>query len=267
MRVLKIVGVSLLALGLVLGLASPALAAPPDWMPPRAGNMPPKVLMGEVIDIDEGKTFFVIQSEWWEVTVSVDSDTQYLEAPIPQRVVSLAEHLKELRQQSQERFGLGRWLRPFVEKARLFFKAHVPWRVPSLARHRLELRQQGWEKLGLVRWFHPFAEEATFDDIAVGTQVVVRAVPAEDNPVAKLVLIIEPTGYGCISGTITDISSVDKTITIAPADGDEDIILSYNEGTRFVLRGIPRLEVGQSIRAIYDEEMIAKVVFVPVEMP
>ena len=118
-----------------------------------------------------------------------------------------------------------------------------------------------------MRWFCPLAEEATFDDIAVGTQVVVRAVPAEDSPVAKLVIIIKPTGYGCILGTITDISPEDKTITIDPIDEDGEIILSYSEGTRFILRGITELEEGQLIRAVYDEDMIAKVVFVPVEVP
>ena len=107
----------------------------------------------------------------------------------------------------------------------------------------------------------------TSDDIAIGTQVVVRVVPAEDNLVAKLVIIIKPTSYGRILGTITDISPEDKTITIAPADGGDDIVLSYSERTRFILRGITELEVGQSIRAIHDEEMIAKVVFVPVGVP
>ena len=200
MRVLKVAGVSVLALILVLGLASPALAAP-DGVPPEASNMPPKILVGEVVDIDEAEKIFVIQSRGEELTISVNGDTQYLKAPIPRVVLPLARRLMGLRQQSQERLGLRRWL-------------------------------------------HPFAEEATFDDIAVGTQVVVRAVPAEDNPVAKLVIIIKPTGYGCILGAITDISPEDKTLTIAPADGGTDIVLSYSEGTRFILRGISELEEG-----------------------
>jgi len=223
MKVLKVAGVSVLALSLVLGLALPVLAAP-DGVLPEASNMPPKILMGEVVDIDEAEKIFVIQSRGEELTISVNGDTQYLKAPIPRVVLPLARRLMGLRQQSQER-------------------------------------------LGLMRWLCPLAEEATFDDITVGTQVVVRAVPAEDSPVAKLVIIIEPTGYGCILGAITDISPEDKTLTIAPADGGTDIVLSYSEGTRFILRGITELEEGQSIRAVYDEDMIAKVVFVPVEVP
>lgn len=265
MRVLKIAGVSVLALSLVLGLASPALAAPPDWAPPRASHMPPKLLMGKVID--KGESSFVIQSRGEELTISVNSDTQYQKAPIPRGVLPLARHLIGLKQPSQERSGLTRWLHPLAGRAGSFFKRFMPWTVPALARYRVELRQQGWEGLGFGRWLRPFAEEATFDDIAVGTHVVVRVVPGEDNPVAKLVIIIKPTGYGCILGEITNISLENKTITIAPADGGTEIDLSYNEGTRFILRGTPGLEVGQSVRAVYDEEMIAKVVFIPVEVP
>jgi hypothetical protein len=267
MKVLKVVGVSALALGLVFGLASPALAAPPDWASSWASHMPPAVLMGEVVKIDTSQQIFVIQSGWWEVTVSVDNDTQYYEAPIPWRAIPPAGRRMELRQQSQERLGLNKWLRPFVGKAGSFFKAVVPWGVPGLVRHQLELRQQAGEEPGLMGWLRPFAEEATFDDLTVGTQVVVLAESGEDNPLAKLVIIIEPTGYGRVVGIVTDISTEDKTITVDPIGEDGGIVLSYNERTRFVLCGIPGLEVGQSIRAIYDEDMTAKVVFSPVEVP
>ena len=54
MKVLKVAGVSVLAFILVLGLASPALAVP-DGVPPEASYMPPKILMGEVVDIDEAE--------------------------------------------------------------------------------------------------------------------------------------------------------------------------------------------------------------------
>jgi hypothetical protein len=229
--------------------------------------MPPAVLMGEVISVDASQQTFVVQSGEREVTVSVDSDTQYYEAPIPWRAIPPAKRLMELRQQSQERLGLNKWLRPFVGKAGSFFKAVVPWGVPGLVRHQLELRQQAGEEPGLMGWLRPFAEEATFDDLAVGTQIVVLAESGEDNPLAKLVIIIEPTGYGRVVGIVTDISTEDKTITVDPIGEDGGIVLSYNERTRFVLCGIPGLEVGQSIRAIYDEDMTAKVVFSPVEVP
>ena len=268
MKVLKIVGVSALALSLVLGLASPALAASPNRVPPRASPVPPAILTGEVVSVDEGKAFFVIQSGLREVTVSVDRDTQYYKAPIPWRAIPPARGMMELRQQSQERLGLRQRLRSFVGKTGSLFQALAPLGIPGLVRQRLELRQPAVEELGLIGWLRPFAEEATFDDITVGSHVVVRAVPGEDNPVAKLVIIIEPIGYGRVVGTITNISLENKTITIDPIDEDGEIILGYNERTRFILFGIPRLEVGQSIRAIYDaEEMIANLVFAPAAVP
>jgi hypothetical protein len=263
---MKIVGVSALAVSLVLGLAVPALAAPPNRVPPRASPIPPAVLMGEVVSINANQQIFVIQSGLQEVTVSVDSDTQYYEALIPWRAVPPARRMVELRQQSQERLGLKNWLRSFVGKAGSFFKALVPWGVPGLVRHRLELRQPAVEELGLGRWLCPLAEEASFDDLAVGSHVVVRAVPGEDSPLAKLV-IIEPIGYGRVVGTITGTSLGNKTITIDPIGEDAEIVLSYDEGTRFILCGIPRLEVGQSMRAIYDEDMTANLVFAPVAVP
>jgi len=265
MKALKVVVVSVLAFGLVFGLASPALAAPPDWASSWASHMSPAVLMGEVVEIDTSQQTFVIQSGWWEVTVSVDSDTQYYEALIPWRAIPPAQRLMELGQESQEKPGLRQRLHSFVGRAGSLFKAVAPWRVPGLVRHQLELKQQAGEELGLMGWLRPFGEEATFDDITVGSQVVVRAVPGDGNPLAKLVIIIEPIGYGRVVGTITDISTENKTITIDPTGEDGEIILSYNERTRFVLCGIPGLEVGQRVRAIYDEEeMVAKLVFAPV---
>jgi len=266
MEVPKIAGVLALALSLVLGLASPALAAPPNWAPPQAGNMLPALLMGEVVEIDTSPQIFVIQSGWWEVTVSVDGETQYYKASVPAKAVPLAKQLMELGQESQGRLGLQKWLHSLVGRAGSFFRAVVPWGAPGLVKHQPELGEQGQGTPGLGRWLRPFGEEATFDDITVGSQVVVRAVPGKGNPVAKLVIIVEPTGYGRVVGTITDISSADKTITIAPDDGGEEIVLSYDEETCFILRGIVGLEEGQRVRAIYDaEDMIAKVVFAPVE--
>jgi hypothetical protein len=275
MKVIKIVGVLALALSLVFVLASTALAAPPHWTPPQTGYRPPTVLMGKVVSVDEGKTFFVIQSGSREVTVSVDGETQYYKAAVPAKAVSLTKQLMELGQEGQGKLGLGQQLRSFVGKAGSLFKALVPWGVPGLVKHQPKpgeqgqgapgLGEQGQGTPGLGGWLHPFGEEATFDDITVGSYVVVRAVAGDDNPLAKLVIIVEPIGYGRVVGTITDISTEDKTITIDPVGEDGEITLSYNEQTRFVLCGVPGLEVGQSIRAIYDEEtMMANLVFAPV---
>ena len=52
---------------------------------------------------------------------------------------------------------------------------------------------------------------------------------------------------------------------MAPADGGDDVILSCGDGTRFVLRGSISLEGGERVRAVYDEEGMAKLVIVVVE--
>ena len=92
--------------------------------------------------------------------------------------------------------------------------------------------------------------------------MVVWAVPDEDDPLARRVVIIEPAACRQVLGTIIIVDTAGKTITVAPADGGDDVILSYGGGTRFVLRGSISLEVGEQVRAVYDEEGMAKLVIV-----
>jgi len=155
----------------------------------------------------------------------------------------LASHVVSL-DENQESFVIqcqGMELTVLVDADTQYFKVLIPRKVAALARYRPELKRQNQEKLELAERFRRFTQKATFDDIAIGARVAVRAVPGEDNPLAKLVLIIEPTTYKHVIGTITDVSLVNKTITIAPADGNNDIILNYNEKTRFILRGTIKL--------------------------
>jgi len=155
----------------------------------------------------------------------------------------LASHIVSL-DENQESFVIqcqGMELTVLVDADTQYFKVLIPRKVAALARYRPELKRQNQEKLELAERFRRFTQKATFDDIAIGARVAVRAVPGEDNPLAKLVLIIEPTTYKHVIGTITDVSLVNKTITIAPADGNNDIILNYNEKTRFILRGTTKL--------------------------
>ena len=253
MKVWKLAVVSVLALGLVLGMASPALAAS-EWAPFQGGHLPPRVVKGEVVRIDDGKSSFVVQTGWQEVTISVDSDTRYFKALALPRVAASTQHLMKPTEPGPGGFGLmGRF-------HRLVEGALAPWGIPALLRHRLEMGELVQEAPGLGRWLHSFGEEATFDDIAVGSRVVVWVVPVEGNPLAKRVLISEPTAYHRILGTVTNISPGGKTITVALADRGEDVILSYDEKTRFILRGTTSLEEGEQVRAVYDEEGMARVV-------
>ena len=92
-----------------------------------------------------------------------------------------------------------------------------------------------------------------------------QAVPAADSLVAKRVLIVEPVTCKHLSGTVAGISTADRTLVIAPADGSSQITLSYDDHTRFVLRGTTGLAIGQLVRVVHDEELVAKVVSVSVE--
>lgn len=183
----------------------------------------------------------------------------------------LAGHVVSL-DKNQESFVIqcqGMELTVLVNADTQYFKMLIPQKVAALARYHPELKRQNQEKLELAERFRRFTQKATFDDIAIDARVAVRAVPGEDNPLTKLVLIIEPTTYRRVIGTITDVSLANKTITIAPADGNNDIILNYNEKTRFILRGTPSLQEGERVAAIYiendDGTLLAKSVMAGVE--
>ena len=244
-KVLKIAGMSILALGLVLGIALPALAAS-GLASPQASNISPEVLRGRVVSIDE--EFFVIQSGDEELTIFVDENTRYFILCPPKKLLGLAQQRMELRLQDQEMIRI---IEPAVTM-QLRVLDRVPQPKGILEHQRANLKQ-----------LCHFGEKATFNDIVVGDKVVVWLAPETNGYLAKIVTIIEPTTYARINGIIADVSSVDTTITIEPADGSEAIILDYNERTVFILKGIIEVEaeVEQFARAIYNTEtMIAKVV-------
>lgn len=223
-KVLKIAGVSVIALGLILGLTLPAVAAPAGTEDSQI-----EVVRGKVLTV--GDQEFVIQSGDEELTIKVDEDTKYFKLCVPGRIVSLARQRVRLEQQ-YELLPLDEEDRPLLQRAKL-----------KLLRH--------------------FGEKAEFSDIAEGDRVAVWL--ADGDNLAKRVLIIEPTNYARVSGTITDISS--SAITITPDDA-EAVTLDYNESTVFVLKGITQVEEGQYALAVYDSDnMVAKRVVVHQEAP
>jgi len=252
MSVLKIAGASILAVGLILGLALPGLAAP-DVALPWADDFQLRIVKGKVIDVDEAyQEYFKIQSGEDELTISVDENTKYFKLCVPGRIISLARHWMQFRHQNQEELGtpggqgIGLGLQNRV-RARALVQNQIsqPENVP------LSEPQQA-----KMKWLRPFGEESEFSDIAVGDRVVVWL--ADGDNLAEKVLIIKPTTYAGVSGTITDISS--SAIEITPDAGEEAnaVTLYYNQGTIFILRGITQME-GQYAHAIYDSDnMIAK---------
>lgn len=222
-KVLKIAGVSILALGLILGLTVPALASPSG-----DDDSQGKAVKGKVLSV--GDQEFVIQSGEQELTISVDENTKYYQGCVPMRVVSLVRQRVRLEQQCE--------LPPPELEAR-----------PLLQRARLKL-------------LHRLGEPAEFSDIAIGDMVTVWLAPQEGSYLAERVLIIKPTNYAQVNGTIEAVSSELKTITVAPDVGGS-ITLSYNQNTEFILKGTIQVEAGQSARIIYDSDnMLAKTVVV-----
>ena len=249
MRIWEIALVSVLALGLVLGLASPALAAPPWTSPPLEVPPPPRIIRGEVVSIADAS--FVVGSGLSEVTVLVDDETEYFKASAPPRALSLSLRPGEPAEPGRQGLGFTQML------CRLVGGIVAP--ASALVRNRLELRGQVRGRLGMAGGLCPFAEEASFEDIEVGSVVTVWVVPGGDDPLAERVVIGKCIDFHHVLGTISEIGP--DTITIV-TDDSETVVLSYDEETRFVLRGIISLEVGDSVRAVYDGEVMAEAVVV-----
>ena len=256
MSVLKIAVASILALGLVLGLALPTLAAP-EWAEPWSDECEARIVKGKVIEVHEADLEFDIQSGEEELTISVDENTEYFKLGVPGRIVSLARHLMQFRHQNQEELGT-----PGGQGMGLGLQNRVRARASVRNQIRLQNQISQTETVPLLepqqaklKWLRPFGEESEFGDIAVGDMVVVWA---EENSelLAERVLIIKPTTYASVSGNITDIDSL--TIEITTGDGKE-VNLDYDESTVFVLNGFIAVDEGQYAHAIYDSQnMLAK---------
>ena len=276
---LSIIVVLILATGLIVGVALPGVAAADeDEAPPRAGKMPPNVLRGQVISIGDnvsvGESSFIIESgEGEEVTIYVDGDTKYFKVRAPQRIATLAKHrmtLKPIEAQEGVSEGpaslkscpMGR--APWLQRVRI---CQAPPRMQAgnkgLATNLLN-RGEGkgipGQLPGRLGWLHRFGEKASFGDIAPDDKVVVRLSSSEDNSVAKLVIIIKPPVCQHVNGTIGPV--FDNSITIIDTDGNS-VILTYDENTTFILKGIIAVAPEQSVHAIYvydGEDKLAKLV-------
>jgi len=127
-----------------------------------------------------------------------------------------------------------------------------------------------------LRWLiHHLGEEATFGDLAIGDKVVVLLAPpvidaltteAEEKLTAQAVLIIKPSVWERVAGTIKRLS--DDVIVIEPVGGGDAVPLRYDESTTFILKGFTSVEVEQFARVLYNTETtIARVVRVWPEAP
>ncbi|HEX74460.1 MAG TPA: hypothetical protein G4N93_04850 [Dehalococcoidia bacterium] len=249
MKISTIAGVSILALGLVLGIALPGLAAS-DSAPLQASDIPTEVLRGKVVSIDKGQESFIIQSGEQNPSISVNNDTRYFKLYVPGRLVALVRHRMQLKQ-------------PEVQ-------------IDSAINQMSQLKKRAMDMLKQqpnLKQLRFLGEKATFGDIAVGTHVALRAVGGENSYLAKTVVIMKPTTYARVSGTVFNINKAAMQITISPLSSpsaeDGDVTLTYNSHTIFVLCGTPGLQEGEKVVAIYverdDGTLLAKRVRLGVE--
>jgi len=234
--------VSILALGLVLGIALPGLAAS-DSASLQASNILPELLRGRVVSIDEEEEFFVIQSGEQKLTISVDDDTKYFRLYVPERLTALLRHRMQLMQPEVQIESVINQM-PQLKK-----------RAMEILKHQPNLKQ-----------LRCLGEEATFGDIAVGDRLEVRAMWGENSYLAKTVVIMKPTTYARVSGTVSNIDEANMEIAIEPLSSssaeDGEIILAYDSHTTFILRGTPGLQEDEKVVAIYmergDSTLLAK---------
>ncbi len=232
-KILTLTGVSILVVALVLGMAVPALAAPKA--PRFIDDLEGALLRGEVVSIDDQE--FIIQSDEEEITIAVDDDTRYYQMSVPGVSVQNRQRL-----QVREHAGHG-WGWGWQNQVRAAVFAHN-----ELGLHRWAAPMGRASLFGLcwLKGFCRFGGQAEFADMAVGDRVVVLV---DENSLARVVLIIKPTAYVKVSGTVTDISS--SFITIDSDDGPQ-VTLFYDEDTVFVLNGADQLEEGQYVRITYE---------------
>ena len=290
MKAWKIAGLSVLAVGMVLGVAIPTLA---DEEPtqPEINDIGSKMLVGKVTGVDAGgRTFTVETQKGDEYIISVDDDTEYFKVPGLRRVAATA----------RERLNLNFKIREMPESSDVpdndehGFRKHAAFGLSNAEQSRSGLNKRfqiklrpmtpaglGWHQgqteeqdgQGPLGRLSACREESSFDDITEGSRVTVRTITGDEGYLARLVLVIEQPSFNAISnvtGTVTALSTSDKTITIAPTDSGEPVVLNYGEKTSFNLHGTPVLEEGQSVRAVYtteDGENTAIMVISPAREP
>ena len=279
--------------------------SPPAWGW-RLPRMQAGEVVEKVVGVDGGQSYLVIQrGEQEPVQIAVDDGTEYFKVSAPGRVDDLLQNRMALRQRNQAQasdikpmapMNTGRFMRQRmgpnhqVRAVADDVKPGAPMRTKLMNASRLG-KMRGFDQLVSTpmvnpepipgdgmgagnnrQWnrqrFQRFGEEATFDDIEVGDRVAVRLVPDQDEPVAGLVLIFEQASYDYqkITGTITDVSSDNQTITIAPDNDGEPVTLHYNEDTVFHLKGTIAVTPEQLAHAVYHaDDMVAKVVRVSPE--
>jgi len=283
MKIWKIAVVTTLVVALVLGVAPPGLAdsneaatADEGW-----GKRFPRIIRGEVIDI--GVSSFDISRGENSSTTYVTDDTKFLIVSVPIMAMHQWRSYPEqanipppMSAMPKSQFGSPRLRMGKANGEPAAFMLQRPEFAPNLLQFNNGQGMVQRIRARLAQLRH-LCEEASFSDLDIGDKVAALLTPAsvdsltgesEEGLTAQVVFIIKPTAYARVTGTISDIDSLAKTITIEPADGSEAVTLDYDERTIFTLMGITEVEAEQFACAGYNAEtMMAKVVRVWPEAP
>lgn len=260
MKVWKIAVVITLAAGLVLAATLPGLAASDEEAAQPDSKPRPRWLKGVVSSINATEDMFTIKRGEETTDIRVNEGTRYFKVNIPpRRLLPLRQNGMALMQPEAVEAtppmqmklkavgqSLGRG-KPFTNPVLR------PVEGQELAPNLLPLGEDNEKPKrlqGYLKWLRRFGEEVTFDDLAVDDRVIVRVVPNEGEPLAKLVLIFKPSPYKRVIGEVTITNDI---ITITPEEGDA-VHLIYNGDTRFILCGSPSLIENEEAVAIYVEE-------------
>jgi len=290
MKIWKIAMITTLVVALVLGVTIPVLAAS-GKSPSQAGNLAsedeppawgkklPGIIRGEVIDIDD--SLFAIQTSEETPIIYVTEDTKYFIVSAPAMAMHQWQLYPELENAQPPMSAMSR-LRVNTPQLRQFrTNERLALFTPQRAECSPNLLQfhngQGMAQKIRARlpWFHNPGKAAAFGDLESGDEVVVLLAPpvidaltteAEEKLTARVVLIIEPSVWNRVAGTIKRLSG--DAIVIEPVNGGDVVSLRYDENTTFILKGFTSVETEQFARVVYNTEtMMARVVRVWTEAP
>ena len=136
MKAWKIAGLSVLALGVVLGTTIPALAKS-EQTPPEAVNtlntLAPRAIVGAVISVDRGNNQFTIKSKKGEeYVISVGEETRFFKTAGLHLAIGLDKDTRGLQQKIRIQSGSCNW----TDGDEQGFEIFTPLKLINAARNR-----------------------------------------------------------------------------------------------------------------------------------
>lgn len=229
------------------------VAAVPGWAqstptPTSTGSpVPPSVhtLEGKVTVVAADSTSFIIQSgNQTAVTIFVDASTMYFMVPVGRAIGDVKNPVQGANNMPP---GIkDRVAGNATGNSQSKPNAAAPTVSPSIRPAQIP---PDWKSD--LSFLNLFNKQAAFSNIQVGDRVIVRA--QVTGNLAKQVLIIKAPVIQNIKGTISALTST--SITITPASGAA-VTLTWDSNTRFDLKGLIIVQVGQNAVATYNHNTL-----------